>query len=165
MPIQKAGDTGRGFVDYVLWGDDGKPLALVEAKRTSKSPNSGQQQAKLYADCLEKNYGQRPVIFYSNGPETYLWDDHTYPPRPVLGFLGKSELERLIFRRSHRKPLSTSQINEDIVGRPYQKEAIRRITETFEEKCARKSLLVWPREPVKPELRSHWWNCSRAPIG
>jgi len=142
MPIQKAGDTGRGFVDYVLWGDDGKPLALVEAKRTSKSPNSGQQQAKLYADCLEKNYGQRPVIFYSNGYETYLWDDLAYPPRPVLGFLGKTELERLIFRRSHRKPLSTSQINEDIVGRPYQKEAIRRITETFEEKCARKSLLV-----------------------
>ncbi len=142
MPIQKAGDTGRGFVDYVLWGDDGKPLALVEAKRTSKSPNSGQQQAKLYADCLEKNYGQRPVIFYSNGYETYLWDDLAYPPRPVLGFLGKTELERLIFRRSHRKPLSTSQINEDIVGRPYQKEAIRRITETFEEKRGRKSLLV-----------------------
>ncbi|MFN4851435.1 DEAD/DEAH box helicase family protein [Microcystis sp.] len=142
MPIQQAGDTGRGFVDYVLWGDDGKPLALVEAKRTSKSPDSGQDQAKLYADSLEKNYNQRPVIFYSNGYETYLWDDLTYPPRPVLGFLRKTELERLIFRRSHRKRLRDTAINEDIVGRPYQKEAIRRITQTFEEKCARKSLLV-----------------------
>jgi type I restriction enzyme R subunit len=141
MPIQKAGDTGRGFVDYVLWGDDGKPLALVEAKRTSKSPKIGQQQAKLYADCLQQRYHQRPVIFYSNGYETYLWDDFAYPPRPVLGFLKKDELERLIFRRSHRQPLSTTQIDEAIVGRPYQKEAIRRITETFEAKC-RKSLLV-----------------------
>jgi type I restriction enzyme R subunit len=142
MPIQKAGDTGRGFVDYVLWGDDGKPLALVEAKRTSKSPDIGQHQAKLYADCLEQRYHQRPVIFYSNGYETYLWDDDTYPPRTVLGFLRKTELERLIFRRSHRNPLSTTPINEEIVGRCYQKEAIRRITETFEAKSARKCLLV-----------------------
>lgn len=144
MPIQKAGDTGRGFVDYVLWGDDGKPLALVEAKRTSKSPDSGQHQAKLYADCLEQRYGQRPVIFYSNGYETYLWDDCNYGPRPVLGFLKKDELERLVFRRRHRKRLSVTQINEDIAGkgRPYQKEAIRRITETFEEQAMRKSLLV-----------------------
>jgi type I restriction enzyme R subunit len=144
MPIQKAGDTGRGFVDYVLWGDDGKPLALVEAKRTHKSPDSGQHQAKLYADCLEQRYGQRPVIFYSNGYETYLWDDSNYGPRPVLGFLKQAELERLIFRRTHRKRLSVTQINEEIAGkgRPYQKEAIRRITETFEEELARKSLLV-----------------------
>lgn len=144
MPIQKAGDTGCGFVDYVLWGDDGKPLALVEAKRTSKSPEIGQHQAKLYADCLEQRYQQRPVIFYSNGYETYLWDDLNYPPRPVLGFLKKEELERLIFRRTHRKRLSITRINEDIAGkdRPYQKEAIRRITETFEEQLTRKSLLV-----------------------
>jgi type I restriction enzyme, R subunit len=144
MPIQKAGDSGRGWIDYVLWGDDGKPLALVEAKRTSKSPDIGQQQAKLYADCLEQRYQQRPLIFYSNGYETWLWDDQTYPPRAVLGFLKKEELERIIFRRSNRKRLRIAQINEDIAGkgRPYQKEAIRRITETFEEQLIRKSLLV-----------------------
>jgi type I restriction enzyme R subunit len=68
---------GKGFVDYVLWGDDGKPLALVEAKRTRRSPQVGQQQAKLYADCLEKQFGQRPVIFYSNGYEHWMWDDTT----------------------------------------------------------------------------------------
>jgi type I restriction enzyme R subunit len=144
MPIQKAGDTGRGFVDYVLWGDDGKPLALVEAKRTSKSPDIGQHQAKLYADCLQQQYGQRPVIFYSNGYETWLWDDLRYPPRAVLSFLKKEELERMIFRRSNQKRLSVTRINEDIAGRErvYQKEAIRRITETFEEQLTRKSLLV-----------------------
>lgn len=144
MPWQKPGDTGRGFIDYVLWGDNGKPLALVEAKRTSKSPEVGQHQAKLYADCLQQQYEQRPVIFYSNGYETWLWDDRRYPPREVLGFLKKEELERLIFRRSHQKRLSAAPINEAIAGkgRPYQKEAIRRITETFEEQLIRRALLV-----------------------
>ncbi|WP_247387415.1 MULTISPECIES: type I restriction endonuclease [unclassified Bradyrhizobium] len=64
-----------GFVDYVLWGADGKPLGLVEAKRTRKDARAGQQQAKLYADCLQARYGQRPVIFYSNGYEHWIWDD------------------------------------------------------------------------------------------
>lgn len=73
---------GTGFVDYVLWGADGLPLAVVEAKRTTKSPQLGQQQAKLYADCLEARYGRRPVIFYTNGYEHWLWDDAAgYPPR------------------------------------------------------------------------------------
>ena len=90
----------------MLWGDDGKPLALVEAKRTKRDPRVGQQQAKLYADCLETQFGQRPVIFYSNGYEHWIWDDADYPPRPVQGFYKKAELELLIQRRSTRKPLA-----------------------------------------------------------
>ena len=86
MPISTGNPKGNGFVDYVLWGDDGTALAVVEAKRTSRRPEDGQQQAKLYADCLEKQCGVRPVIFYSNGYETRLWDDHFYPPRTVQGF-------------------------------------------------------------------------------
>ena len=82
--------AGEGFVDYVLWGDDGKPLALVEAKRTKKDARAGQQQAKLYADCLEAAYGRRPVIFYTNGYEHWLWDDASYPPRAVQGFLRRT---------------------------------------------------------------------------
>jgi type I restriction enzyme, R subunit len=78
--------AGKGFVDYVLWGDDGKPLGLVEAKRTRRDAQVGQQQAKLYADALERQFGQRPVIFYSNGYEHWLWDDQFYPPRQVPGF-------------------------------------------------------------------------------
>lgn len=70
-----------GYVDYVLWGDDGKPLALVEAKRTTRDARVGQQQAKLYADCLKTAFGQRPLIFYSNGYEHWLWDDTRYPHR------------------------------------------------------------------------------------
>ena len=71
-------DEGKGFVDYVLWGADGLPLAVVEAKRTTKSPQVGQQQAKLYADCLETEFGRRPVIFYTNGYEHWLWDDAAF---------------------------------------------------------------------------------------
>ena len=73
--------SGVGYADYVLWGDDGKPLAVVEAKKTTVDPGAGRQQAKLYADCLEAMHGQRPIIFYTNGYETYLWDDQAYKPR------------------------------------------------------------------------------------
>src|SRR4029078_706007 len=86
----------KGFVDYVLWGDDGKPLGLVEAKRTTRDAHEGQQQAKLYADCLERMTGQRPVIFCTNGYEHHIGDDQRYPPRPIQGFLTKDELELAI---------------------------------------------------------------------
>ena len=100
MPNEK----GKGYVDYVLWGDDGKPLAVVEAKRTSADPAKGKQQAKLYADCLEAMHGRRPLIYYTNGYETLFWDDETYPPRPVLGFHKKAELESLLRRRGQAFP-------------------------------------------------------------
>jgi type I restriction enzyme R subunit len=135
-------DQKTGFVDYVLWGDDGRPLAVVEAKRTKKSAQIGQQQAKLYADCLEKEYGQRPVIFYSNGYEHWLWDDVNHPPRAVQGFFKKTELELMIQRRASRKPLADAPINPDIVERYYQTRAIRRIGEAFERDLDRKALLV-----------------------
>ncbi|MBS0355508.1 MAG: DEAD/DEAH box helicase family protein [Proteobacteria bacterium] len=132
----------KGYVDYVLWGDDGKPLGLIEAKRTTKSPTVGQQQAKLYADCLEAQYGQRPVIFYSNGYEHWMWDDKSYPPRAVQGFYKKPELELLIQRRSSRKKLSEAVINSAIIERYYQTRAVRRVGESFEVDKLRKSLLV-----------------------
>lgn len=135
-------ETGMGYVDYVLWGSDGKPLALIEAKRTTISPTQGKHQAKLYADCLEQRFGQRPLIFYTNGYDNWIWDDLNYPPREIQGFLKKDELERLIFRRTHRKRLHLIQVNPSIVERSYQTEAIRRITETFDEKKGRKALLV-----------------------
>ena len=132
----------KGFVDYVLWGDDGKPLGLVEAKRTRRGPRAGQQQAKLYADCLERGFGRRPVIFYSNGYEHWIWDDKSYPPRRVQGFYKKAELELLIQRRASRKSLASAEINVGIVERYYQTRAIRRIAESFERDRDRKALLV-----------------------
>ena len=138
MPNQ----AGEGFVDYVLWGDDGLPLALNEAKRTKRDPRIGQQQAKLYADCLEKQFGRRPIIFYSNGYEHWIWDDTNYPPRPVQGFYKKAELELLIQRRTTRKKLADAKINEAIIDRYYQTRGVRRIGEAFEIDRDRKTLLV-----------------------
>ena len=133
---------GKGYVDYVLWGDDGKPLGLVEAKRTRKDARVGQQQAKLYADCLESKFGQRPVIFYSNGYEHWLWDDTRYPPRAVQGFYKKAELDLIIQRRASRKQLADNGISGTIVERYYQTRAIRRIAESFEVDNTRKALVV-----------------------
>ena len=133
---------GQGFVDYVLWGDDGKPLGLVEAKRTRRDSRIGQQQAKLYADCLERQFGQRPVIFYSNGYEHWLWDDAMYPPRQVQGFYKKAELELLVQRRTSRRLLADAPIDSAIVERFYQSRAIKRVGEAFERDKARKALLV-----------------------
>jgi type I restriction enzyme R subunit len=133
---------GKGFVDYVLWGDDGKPLGLVEAKRTRRDPRVGQQQAMLYADCLERQFGRRPLIFYSNGYEHWLWDDTSYPPRHVQGFYKKAEMELAIQRRSSRKSLAAAEIKLAIVERYYQTRAIRRIAEAFERDHDRKALLV-----------------------
>ena len=156
---------GIGFVDYVLWGDDGKPLALIEAKRTRRDARVGQQQAKLYADCLENRYGQRPVIFYSNGYQHWLWDDASAPPRAVQGFFKKSELEWLVQRRSRRMPLAEATINAEIVGRHYQTRAVRRIAETFETHKQRKALVVMATGAGKTRtvialadllMRCHW---------
>ncbi len=138
MPNQQ----GKGYVDYVLWGGDGLPLAVVEAKKTTVEPSVGQQQAKLYADCLEKMTGRRPLIFYSNGYRTWLWDDRAgYPPREVAGFFSADELALMIARRSSQLPLTHSEIDRGIVERHYQHRAIRAIDDALEGK-ERAALLV-----------------------
>lgn len=150
MPSQ----SGKGLVDYVLWGSDGKPLALVEAKRTRRSVEDGKQQAKLYADSLERQFGQRPVIFLSNGYEHQIWDDTQYPPRPIQGFYNKDELELLIQRRTNRAQLSTAAINSKIADRYYQSRAIRRIAEHFERDRQRRARQPRHRETHRgPRLR------------
>ena len=134
-------NEGKGFVDYVLWSGE-RPLALVEAKRTRRSAQEGQQQARLYADCLEKSTGHRPVIYGTNGYEHWMWDDTTSPPRPVQGFHTKDELELMAQRRTTRKPLAALPIAAGIVERHYQQRAIRRVLETFERDQHRKALVV-----------------------
>ena len=130
-----------GYVDYVLYGENGKPLAVVEAKRTSKDAKIGQQQAKLYADCLEKEYAQRPIIYYTNGKEIYMWDDLSYPERKVSGFYTQDELQLLIKRRDSKENLEHIYIANDIANRPYQLEAVKKVCESFEQKH-RRALVV-----------------------
>ncbi|MBR6669749.1 MAG: DEAD/DEAH box helicase family protein, partial [Ruminococcus sp.] len=131
----------KGYADYVLFGKDGLPLAVIEAKRTSKDPNNGRKQATLYAECLERKFGRKPMIFTSNGFETYFWDDKTSPQRKVSGFFTKSDLEKLMNRRETRKKLSAIPIDDKITDRYYQKEAIRAVCEHIEDGF-RKALIV-----------------------
>lgn len=133
--------SGIGYVDYVLWGDDGKPLGLVEAKKTMEDSNRGREQAELYATCLEKKFGQRPIMFYTNGYEHHIWDDLNYPPRQVAGFYSKEDLEKLITRRDIKKDLVNIDINKEISGRPYQERVIKSVCDNYSKK-SRKSLLV-----------------------
>ncbi len=121
--------SGVGYVDYVLWGDDGLPLAVIEAKKTMADARKGKRQAELYADCMQAMHGQRPVIFYTNGFETYLWDDQFSAEREVQGFYSKDELQRVINRRHTRSDLREFTVNTEIAGRPYQLEAIKRVAE------------------------------------
>lgn len=133
---------GFQFADYALLGDDGYPLAIVEAKKTSKDARVGQEQARQYADNIQKNSGKdMPFVFYTNGHDIYFWDTEKYPPRKVYGFPTKSDLERLMFLRKNEKPLSQELIDRDISGRPYQIEAIRSVFENIE-KGKRKSLVI-----------------------
>lgn len=137
-----AGVPGQmGYCDYVLFGKDGSPLAVVEAKRTSKDPNIGRKQAVLYADCLERKFGRRPMMFTTNGFETYFWDDQTSPQRPVSGIFSKDDLQKLMNRRSERLNLMTIPIDDRITDRYYQKEAIRAVCEQID-LGFRKHLLV-----------------------
>lgn len=128
MPLS-TNPSGKGYVDYVLWGDNGLPLAVVEAKSTIHSATKGKHQASLYADCLEKSTGQRPIIFYSNGFETHIWDNTFYPDRLIQGFYTKEELQTLIERRFSRKDLREFKVNTAIAGRYYQMEALQRTAE------------------------------------
>jgi len=133
--------TGKGRCDYVLWGKDGSPLAVIEAKKTSIDADKGKKQAALYADALEKQYGRRPVIFYTNGFETKIWDDtNNYPPRTVWGIYSRDSLEKLIYQRN-KGNIATAQPDSTITGRDYQIRAIKAVCETFSKK-QRKALIV-----------------------
>lgn len=131
-----------GYADYVLFGDDGRPLAVIEAKRTSIDIAAGRQQAKLYADLLENKFKRRPIIFLTNGYETHIWDDRNYQEREVSGIYSKRDLEKLFNLSSERSPiLSDAIINDYISNRYYQKGAIKAVCNAFENK-QRKALLV-----------------------
>lgn len=134
--------TGVGFVDYVLWDDDGKPLAVIEAKRTRENIEKGRQQATLYANALEKQYGQRPIIFYSNGWDIKILDDtQGYNSRGLYGYYSKDSLQYLIKQRTLKKDLNKTPIDTAVAGRLYQMETITRVCERFSDKH-RKALIV-----------------------
>ncbi|WP_116186933.1 DEAD/DEAH box helicase family protein [Pectobacterium aquaticum] len=136
--------SGKGRVDYVLWGDNGHPLAVIEAKKSGNTNlQAGREQARLYADAFEHMGYQRPVIFYSNGYETFIWDDHQYNTyRPVYGFYNKDSLDYLIYQR-HYRTAELEKFNPElsIADRPYQIEAIKTVAAHFQNQ-RRKALII-----------------------
>ena len=133
--------TGEGFCDYVLYGRDLRPLAVVEAKKTSVGPEKGRQQVKLYGECLERKYGYTPILYYTNGYQIWCIDGF-YPSRQVRAFHTLEELERLIQRRDRKSLRDTDlQINRDIAGRDYQITAVTKICEKLSDR-KRAGLLV-----------------------
>ena len=130
-----------GYADYVLYGDDGRPLAVVEAKRTCVDVSKGRQQAKLYADLLEKKYHRRPVVFLTNGFETRITDNR-YPERRCAAIWSKRDLERLFNLQSMRTGLSHVTVDKNIAGRWYQEAAVKAVCDAFDQKNRRKALLV-----------------------
>ena len=131
-----------GYADYVLFGDDGKPLAVLEAKRTCVDVAKGRQQAKLYADLLEQKYGRRPIIFLSNGFDTRIWNDKYYPERKVASVYSKRDLEKLFNLQTMRSSLKNVMVDKHIAGRYYQEGAIKAVCEAFDKKNRRRALLV-----------------------
>ena len=133
--------TGTGYVDYVIWSDTGKIIAVVEAKKVSEAADKGHNQGKLYADCIQNMQGLRPIIFYTNGFETYLWDDMMGAPRIVSGIFPQRDIEEMIGRRIIANEVSTIPINEEITNRWYQLRAVTKCCENFA-RGIRKCLLV-----------------------
>ena len=131
-----------GYADYVLFGEDGKPLAVIEAKRTCKDVAVGRQQAKLYADLLEKKFGRRPIIFLTNGFDTRIWNDRYYPEHKVSGIYSKRDLEKEFNKLTMRTSLANVRVSDEISGRYYQKEAIKAVCRAFDTENRRKALLV-----------------------
>lgn len=134
-------ETGIGYADYVIWGDTGKIIAVLEAKRTSESADKGRNQGKLYADCIQNMQGSRPVIFYTNGFETYLWDDENSAPRVVSGMFPQKDINAMINRRCIKKPVNSINFDDKITNRVYQNRAVTKCCENYE-KGIRKCLLV-----------------------
>lgn len=142
--LKEAGWSGKAIgrevivgverADYVLWNEHGLPLAVIEAKRTARDPSSGAEQAKGYADGLERDYGQRPVIFLTNGYEVWIWNDRAGETRRrVFGFYSQGSLETLIARRAEAKRLCDQPLSKSVRDRPYQQEAVRRVAERFDD--------------------------------
>lgn len=135
-------NSTKGSADYVLWGDNGKPIGVIEAKKTTVDPEVGRTQAKCYADGLEKMHGQRPVIFYTNGYDIWLWNDAAgEPPRKIYGFYSPDSLQYLLYQRTNKESLTKTAPSSQIAGRMYQIEAIKRVVERFAAKH-RQALIV-----------------------
>lgn len=132
----------NGITDYCFYRTNGEVLAVIEAKKTSRDARVGKEQVYRYVTEIEKNQSFRPFAIMANGEDIFFWDSDQYPDRQVAGFFTREDLERLLHLKQNKIPLSEIKINDKIVNRSYQTEAIRRIGESIEQRKKRKALLV-----------------------
>src|SRR3989344_2445112 len=153
---EPAGNYGNEqFADYVLLGSDGNPIAVVEAKRSSRDELAGKRQAADYADAIKAKFGNDPFIFLTNGKEIQFWDRERYAPRKISGFYTRDDLERLRHQRQFAQPLGGITISAAIAGRDYQNEAIRRVTEGVDAAKRKFPTRGWlASSPAKPPVHA-----------
>lgn len=132
----------NGVTDYVLFRENGEVLAVVEAKKTTHQPRLAQQQTEHYIIEIEKRQSFRPFAFMTNGIDIHFWDSLSSTPRLVKGFFSRNDLERLLSLKQKAKSLASVSVNQSIINRDYQIEAVKRIAEAFENKHKQKTLLV-----------------------
>jgi len=152
--------TAQKPADYVLYDNTHKPLAVIEAKRTCVDVSKGRQQAKLYADLLEKQYKRRPCVFLTNGFETRIIDGQ-YPERKVACIYSKADLEKMFNLRRMRTSLDHINVDKKIAGRYYQEAAIKAVCDSFDKKNRRKALLVMATGSGSHDIYSHRSGSSR----
>ena len=133
-------NSDEGRADYILFDDDGMPLAVVEAKKTSVDPVKGYHQAELYANAIENKWGRRPIIFTTNGYIVNIVDNQGYPERRIFGFYTKNEL-KFLFNKQPSSDVVNAHIDQTISDRPFIQEAVTSVCESFE-KRRRKALVV-----------------------
>ena len=158
------GDT-YALVDYVLLDRLGRPIAVIEAKRSSRDPLEGERQAADYADRIRAEYGIDPFIFLANGNEIWFWHRHRYPPRKVSGFLTEDDLLRLAHLDKFGQPLTGEMPLARIIDRAYQIEAVKTIAERIDAAERQFLLVLATGAPARLALPSPWWNCSSAGNG
>ena len=137
----KSTGSGKGNVDYILWGDSTFPLAIIEAKKTSYNAKKGEFQALEYAEALEKKFNFFPIRFVTNGFEIFIYENKNSIPRRIYGFYRKEELLKIIARRNKKITSNDISINEKIINRYYQERAVKKAIENYIS-GNRKSLLV-----------------------
>lgn len=128
-------------IDYVLYGRDGRPAAIIEYSETKNNPVLGRKKAKRVAAKLEVQFGFLPVIYYTNGYMINIIDQMGYPQRRVFSFHTLNELELMAQQRNNKKPLDNIVIKDEITNRDYQKEAVKAVCKAFSE-MRRGSLIV-----------------------
>ena len=133
-------DSGDS-VDYILYGRDNKPLAIIEQTATTQNLVEGRTKGIDKANQLAAKYGYKPVVYYTNGYYIYCIDQLGYPPRRVFNFHSIEELELLKLRRTLRQEITNPAIDDNITNRDYQKNAIRSVCKAFTA-MRRRSLLV-----------------------